>query len=52
MVDRASSSYGTFGRPKKIVKCAGLGGNPSSVSKKKAAANPKKPTTDIFKAQT
>ena len=33
------------------MKCAGLGGNPSSLAAKKAKPNPKKPKTDIFAAK-
>ena len=42
------------GNPKRtdvLVKCRGLGGNPSSLAKKKAPANPKPPKTNIFEAQ-
>ena len=50
------SRVGGFGKgnPKRsdaLVKCRGLGGNPSSLAKKKAAPNPKPPKTDIFAAQ-
>ena len=34
------------------VKCAGLGGNSSSIAAKKEKPIPKKPTTDIFKAKS
>ena len=41
------------GNPKRnevLVKCKGLGGNPSSIAKKKAPPNPKPPKTNIFAA--
>ena len=41
------------GNPKRsevLVKCRGLGGNPSSKAAKKAPPNPKPPKTNIFAA--
>ena len=50
----AGSRLGTSnGNPKRkdvLVKCKGLGGNPSSLAKKKEPANPKPPKTNIFAA--
>ena len=51
------SSYGgaqAFGakKPKKLLNCQGLGGNPSSLATKKANPNKKPPKTDIFAAKT
>lgn len=34
------------------IKCAGLGGNSSSIAAKKEKPQPKKPTSDIFKAKS
>jgi hypothetical protein len=36
---------------KPLIKCAGLGGNTSSIAKKKAVPIPKKPTSGIFEAK-
>jgi len=36
----------------KLIKCAGLGGNPSSISGKKVPPKAKKPTTDIFASKS
>ena len=36
---------------KPLIKCAGLGGNTSSIAKKKAAPIPKKPSSGIFEAK-
>ncbi len=38
-------------RPKPILKCAGLGGNTSSLAAKKALPVPKKPVAGIFAAK-
>ena len=38
-------------RPKPIIKCAGLGGNTSSIAAKKVAVIPKKPVSGIFAAK-
>jgi hypothetical protein len=34
-----------------ITKCAGVGGNSSSIAAKKGKSIPKKPTSDIFAAK-
>lgn len=39
-------------RPQPLIKCAGLGGNTSSIAPKKAVPIPKKPKTNIFAAKT
>jgi len=44
--------FGKLRKGPKLMKCAGLGGNPSSLAQKKAKANPKKPKTDVFAAQS
>lgn len=47
------STFGVTGNKIKVnTKCAGLGGNSSSIAAKKLKPTPKKPTTDIFKAKT
>lgn len=38
-------------RPKPLLKCAGLGGNTSSIAAKKTQGIPKKPTSGVFKAK-
>jgi hypothetical protein len=46
---------GTGSKPKTakpLIKCAGLGGNTSSIAVKKSVVVPKKPTSGIFKAKT
>ena len=53
MVEAFSVRGSTFGRvekPKKLLNCKGLGGNPSSLAVKKAQPNKKPPKTDIFAA--
>lgn len=48
-----SGKGGSFGKPfKPNVKCAGQGGNSSSIAAKKGIAKAKKPTTGIFAAKT
>ena len=47
---RASASGSQ--RQAKLIKCAGHGGNPSSIAARKAAPVAKKPKTDIFAAKT
>lgn len=37
---------------KPLIKCAGLGGNTSSIAKKKTEGVPKKPKSGIFEAKT
>ena len=37
---------------KVITKCAGVGGNSSSIAAKKAQSVPKKPKSDIFAAKS
>ena len=45
--------FGVSGTGFKVnVKCAGMGGNTSSIAAKKSLVKPKKPTTGIFKAKT
>lgn len=39
-------------KPKPIIKCAGLGGNTSSIAAKKTAVIPKKPVAGIFAAKS
>jgi len=39
-------------KPKPILKCAGLGGNSSSIAPKKSIAVVKKPKAGIFAAKT
>jgi hypothetical protein len=39
-------------KPKPILKCAGLGGNTSSIAAKKVQAVPKKPVSGIFAAKS
>ena len=48
----ASSGAGRSSQPKPLIKCAGLGGNTSSIAKKKTEAVPKKPKSGIFEAKT
>lgn len=49
-----SSRSQAFGgpKPKKLVNCQGLGGNPSSLAAKKMAPNKKPPNSGIYSAQT
>ena len=60
MVEKLSVKGSQFGgsifsnnasaRPKKVMNCAGLGGNPSSLAPKKKQPNKKPPKTNIFAA--
>ena len=61
MVERLSVSGRSMGggsrmggpaKPKKLLHCNGLGGNPSSLATKKAGPNKKPPSSNIFAAQT
>lgn len=48
-----SSNFGlTTSKIKVNTKCAGLGGNSSSIAAKKLQPVPKKPKSDIFAAKT
>lgn len=46
---RGASAAGFRSKP--LIKCAGLGGNTSSIAKKKSEAVPKKPLSGIFAAK-
>ena len=48
-----SSRSAAFGgpKPKKLLNCQGLGGNPSSLAAKKQPPNKKPPSSNIFAAQ-
>ena len=59
MVESLSVTGSRFGggagnpqRKNVLVKCKGLGGNPSSLAKKKEVPNKKPPKTNIFAAQS
>lgn len=47
----SSGTGGSFGKPKPLIKCAGLGGSSSSIAQKKAVAVPKKPKSGVFEAK-
>ena len=49
---RLGTSKGNPKRKDALVKCRGLGGNPSSLAKKKETPNPQPPKTNIFAASS
>jgi hypothetical protein len=52
-MESSSRGFGISGKGfKPLTKCAGLGGNSSSIAAKKGKSVPKKPTTGIFAAKT